>query len=128
MNHTTDVHDWAHAALQRADLQIESVEAVLTGKLPDGSTRHRLSVVVTRQPSGEDNEVEVVRSEDVNDWPEVIRAIADAVVPEEPEPKVRSQGPGHDRDFEEWLYWVQRMATRRRLLDEADRVEREEKR
>ena len=55
-----------------------------------------------------------------------LRAIADAVVPEDPEPKVRSQGPGHDRDFEEWLYWVQRMATRRRLLDEADRAERGE--
>ena len=71
MNATTDVHDWAHAALQRADLQIESVEAVLTGRLPDGSTRHRLTVVVTRQPSGKDNEVEVVRSEDVNNWPDL---------------------------------------------------------
>jgi hypothetical protein len=52
----------------------------------------------------------------------MLRAIADEAVPEEPEPPCTGLFYTHKEELS-WERWMQRMATRQRLLDAADEAE-----
>jgi hypothetical protein len=58
-----------------------------------------------------------------SDWGIAFRAIADVVAPEEPEPFCSSVCRNHSDELR-WERWQQRMATRAKLLAEAERAEK----